>query len=309
MGHTYSTDKIFYVRETIHTSLEVKVELGNFNGSNTLVIKKSIINLPTTDEKTVNEFISEYTNLTALKHHNIIKILGGSYDKISPYIIQEYAPYGSLNKFVKSKLIEDISIELCRKIAKDIAKGLCFIHEKGIIHRDIKSDNIMIFSTDPSEVCAKIGDLGSSRKCNKNMTINVGSTYWMSPEVYNSKKYSYPADIFSFGIVLWELITRKSPFEGETSFSSVTKKIANGLTPSFTSDEITKFKDICDIYNDCVKICPEDRPTAEQIHDRLKTAKPAQEDIPRLKLGSSSCNTSPRTKNNSLRNLLLNRTT
>ncbi|HSA76209.1 MAG TPA: protein kinase [Nitrosarchaeum sp.] len=279
------------------------MELGNFSGSDVLVVRKSIANLSITDTKTVNDFILEYVNLSRLNHPNIIHIIGGSYDKISPYIIQEYAPYGSLFEVLKDKIVmPDISAELCTRIAKDIAKGLAYVHKKGIIHRDVKSSNVMIFSSNPSEVCAKLGDFGSSKKMNKVMTIGVGTEKWMSPEVYNGEKYSYPSDVYSMGIVFWELVTRKRPFEDEKSYEGLAKKMASGIALSFTKEECKKYNDVCLVYNDCVKITPSERLTSSQVYMKLSEERIPDPIVPRLKIGkSSSCNTSPRTKNNSFR--------
>jgi serine/threonine protein kinase len=287
-------DKKFLPRGEVHHNMETAVEVGNFMGSNVLVVKKYIINLNTTEKKTVNEFIAEYTTLVNINHPNIIKVYGGSYDKVSPYIIEEYAPYDALDKVLKNKSI-NITKELVMKLAKDIAKGLEHVHKKGIIHRDIKSGNIMIFSLDVNGVCAKIGDFGTSRSRDKNMTNCVGSLCWMSPEMYNNEEYSYSSDIFSLGIVFWEIMMRKTPFEEGASLGSITKKVASGLAPIINAAEMEKFRELCELYNKCTRFTPSERPSASQVLMELRGPIPKL-NIRDVKVKSRSCETSPRTK-------------
>lgn len=160
--------------------------------------------------------------LGSCSHRNIIQFYG-IVSKASNYcIITEYANYGSLNAFINSHdLYEEYGLELILKWAHDIALGMNYLHSEAplkIIHRDLKSNNVLI-TNDGDELVCKICDFGSSRFGIQTTKMTVTGTFpWMSPEIIESKPANQKCDIWSYGVVLWELITGEVPFKGIEEF-------------------------------------------------------------------------------------------
>ena len=107
---------------------------------------------------------------------------------------------------------ESVSKSMRIKILLDIAKGIEYLHSNGILHRDIKPENVLVTSLDENEVVnGKLTDFGSSRNINllmTNMTFTkgIGTPVYMAPEILNREKYKKEADIFSFGVTMYETI-------------------------------------------------------------------------------------------------------
>ena len=107
-----------------------------------------------------------------------------------------------------------LELPVVLRIAIGISKGMDYLHQNNIIHRDLKTANLLIGSGQ----VVKIADFGVSRLRSQGgeMTAETGTYRWMAPEVINHKPYDHKADVFSFAIVLWELVTTKIPYENLT---------------------------------------------------------------------------------------------
>lgn len=129
----------------------------------------------------------------------------------------EYAPEGSLANLIKKNKNVDggpkyLSEKMIYSIFLQICKGIKHIHDKKIIHRDIKPDNIFMFN----DGLIKIGDFGVSKIINETIQLNTtlaGSPYYIAPEVF-MRKYNSKADIWSMGVTMYELCTFTVPFKG-----------------------------------------------------------------------------------------------
>ncbi|EKE38727.1 hypothetical protein ENUP19_0317G0008 [Entamoeba nuttalli] len=132
-------------------------------------------------------------------------------------IVLELAGYGSLRDLFTT--LPTLSFDLKKKILLDVAKGIKYLHANGVLHRDIKTANILIFSLEPNiPVNAKITDFGFSRNVstlmtNINYTYGVGTVSYMAPEISLREPYKFPADIFAFGMVIFETIKWGDAFE------------------------------------------------------------------------------------------------
>jgi serine/threonine protein kinase len=121
-------------------------------------------------------------------------------------------------QLLHNELVPDIPLPLRVKIAYQAAKGMHFLHSSGIVHRDLKSLNLLL----DSKWNVKVSDFGLTRSkehmARNNNRLAEGSIHWMAPEVLNEAPEVdlMLADVYSFGIILWELLTREQPYHGMT---------------------------------------------------------------------------------------------
>lgn len=108
----------------------------------------------------------------------------------------------------------------------DIAESMEVLHSRRIIHRDLKSGNLLVSRVAQGREIVKLADFGLARNYLKNstMTVGIGTWQYSSPEFFKNKKLTTKSDVYSFGVVLWELCTRKQPYYGR-SFQEVCKTI------------------------------------------------------------------------------------
>lgn len=151
--------------------------------------------------------------MESLRHPNIVLFYGACVKYPDLALVLEFCERKSL-----MNLLADKSVPLSwmdkRRIALEIARGMNYLHsfQPPIIHRDLKSLNVLI----DEHLRAKIGDFGWTRPKADKMTAKIGTFQWMAPEVITSESYSEKADVYSFGIILWEIATREPPYRGST---------------------------------------------------------------------------------------------
>jgi serine/threonine protein kinase len=166
----------------------------------------------TSDATEKERFFHEARAASALSHPNITTIYEIREFENQLYLAMEYIEGKTLKKLVEE---ETPSIKKVLEIAIQVCDGLAAAAEKGVIHRDIKSDNIMV--TPKGQV--KITDFGLAKLKGASKLTKTGSTLgtasYMSPEQTVGEKVDHRSDIFSFGVVLYELLTERLPFRGE----------------------------------------------------------------------------------------------
>jgi serine/threonine protein kinase/ankyrin repeat protein len=162
-------------------------------------------------EDVKEEFLNEASVMMQLRHGNIVQLYGIS---LEPYcIIMEFLSRGSLDRLLHSK--EPLSFALRYSIALDIAKGLGFLHRRHVLHRDLKSLNVLL----DEHYKAKLSDFGLSKIKNTSTDTYggagmAGTLMWIAPELLMDAeaKYTKPCDVYSYGMVLWELLSRQVPY-------------------------------------------------------------------------------------------------
>lgn len=157
------------------------------------------------------EFHAEVNIMRAMEHPCLVKLLGVMEKMPKLLLVTELMLKGSLWDYYhreKRPTPHSRHMALVLDQAIDMADGMEYLHDKKILHRDLKSQNIWL---DENLKC-KIGDFGMSRlNTNKTMTL-CGSPLWCSPEILRSERYSFPADVFSFAIILWEAFHWAEPY-------------------------------------------------------------------------------------------------
>ncbi|KAG9440917.1 hypothetical protein H6P81_021082 [Aristolochia fimbriata] len=176
-------------------------------------------------------FMREVKMLSRVQHENLVKLIGVC--KEPTVIVTELLRGGSLKRFLRGMRPNRLDLQLSVHFALDISRGMDFLHANGIIHRDLKPDNLLL--TDDKKNL-KLADFGLAREetVTEMMTAETGTYRWMAPELYSTvtlkdrKHYTHKVDIYSFAIVLWELITNRTPFEGmsnlQAAYASAFKK-------------------------------------------------------------------------------------
>ena len=232
---------------------------------NSLCVIKQII-LDNLEEDEIKDTLNEVDILKRLDHSNIIKFKS-VFTKTKPNhtlnIVMEYADDGDLNKKIKkhkekkSPLIENEIINYLTQICL----ALNHIHKKKIIHRDLKSGNIFLTKSG----LVKLGDFGIAKGFKntwEKAKTKVGTPYYLSPEIINSKPYDSKSDIWALGVLIYEMMTFKMPFNAE-SLPSLSLKIIRGNYQPPPSGSYSK--DLIDLVKRCLSLDPKKRPNVENI--------------------------------------------
>jgi serine/threonine protein kinase/Tfp pilus assembly protein PilF len=199
----------------------------------------------TTDSVEKERFVHEAKATSALNHTNVTTIYEIDEFEGQTFIVMEYCQGETLRQLVQK---EPLSIRKVLDIAVQICEGLAVAHEKGIVHRDIKSDNIML--TPRGQV--KIMDFGLAKlKGATRLTQSrstLGTASYMSPEQAQREEVDHRSDIFSFGVVLYELLTGRLPFQGDHEAAVLHAIINEEPLPvaRFNNKVSTKLQDLVD---------------------------------------------------------------
>ena len=231
---------------------------------NSYCVMKQII-LDTLDDKEKKETLNEVMILKKLDHSNIIKFLD-AFTRTKPNttlnIVMEYADGGDLNHKIKkqrekkSPLTENEIINYLTQICL----ALNHMHKKKVIHRDLKSGNVFLTKSG----LVKLGDFGISKGFKntwEKARTKVGTPYYLSPEIINSKPYDSKSDIWALGVLLYEMMTFRMPFNA-TSFASLSLKIIKGF---YQTPPSSYSNDLIDLVKKCLNMDPKKRPSAENI--------------------------------------------
>lgn len=202
-------------------------------------------------------------------HTNLMILMGVAFDEKKIYLMMEYMEKGSLYHLLQQPAF-DLTWEKRRLIALDIAKGMNFLHFKSIVHRDLKSCNLLVDETGKVKVADfGLGKLVSSGGAGQ-MKSRVGTMLWMAPEVIKGEPYGKPADVYSFGIVLWELATRLVPYADKDQYAVMFGVSVQGLRPDIPAT-------VPQAWATLMKKCWDQdallRPTFEEILVSLKDMK------------------------------------
>ncbi len=182
---------------------------------------------PEDAEKMKETFFREAESAGTLSHPNIVTIYDAGSEQDIAYIAMEYLDGTDFDDFTKPENL--LPMRKVIDYVADIADGLGYAHEKGIVHRDIKPANIMLLKSG----VVKITDFGIARIAATSQTMTgviKGTPHYMSPEQFSGKKVDGRSDIFSLGTMLFRLLTGKLPFEGDNP-ATLMHKILNEKQP------------------------------------------------------------------------------
>eukprot|EP00898_Chlorokybus_atmophyticus_P008420 jgi/Chlat1/857/Chrsp104S01193 len=174
------------------------------------------------------EFAQEVSIMRKVRHKHVVQFIGACTKPPNLAIITEFMDGGSLYDYLHKKGIQ-LKLNMLVKVCIGVAKGMDYLHRNQIIHRDLKAANLLM---DEHEV-VKVADFGVARVQDQTgiMTAETGTYRWMAPEVIEHKPYNHKADVFSFGIVVWELLTGKVPYTDMSPLQAAVGVVQKGLRP------------------------------------------------------------------------------
>ncbi|TDL98734.1 Stk1 family PASTA domain-containing Ser/Thr kinase [Macrococcus brunensis] len=235
-----------------------------------------VITIPAHDkERAVKRFEREVENATTLSHPNIVKVLDVDEDDQHYYLVMEYIDGPTLSDYIQDK--GRLSVEEAIFFTKQILRGIGHAHHHMIIHRDIKPQNILM----THDHVLKITDFGIARVLSETAMTQtnhiMGSVHYLSPEQAKGKAIDESSDIYAIGVVLFEMLTGKPPFEGESAVSIAIKQIQEAL-PLVTDvrddvpqslenviiratmkDKYSRYRTTDEMYNDLATVLDEKR--------------------------------------------------
>ena len=219
---------------------------------------------PKITEELKEEFNNEIEKLFILRHPYIIQLYGiTDKDKSQKLaVITELAPKGSLFDYLHKnpKTKNNLSLEFKNKISKQLICTMAYIHSRGFVHRDLKTQNILLDKNLDMKMC----DFGLTKlksELNSGSGQFAGTPCYMAPELFDRKYYDEKVDVFAFGTVLWEIYSQKIPYINCDS-AEIKQKVTKG-EELYCSSIIPK--QIVSLIHKCRSVKPSDRPSFEQI--------------------------------------------
>ncbi|KAJ5918802.1 hypothetical protein N7454_009946 [Penicillium verhagenii] len=254
-----------------------RVYLGmNADNGEVLAVKQVEINprIAGTDRDRIKEMVNaldqEIDTMQHLEHPNIVQYLGCERGELSISIYLEYISGGSVGSCLRKHGKFEESV--VKSLTRQTLSGLAYLHDKGILHRDMKSDNILL---DLDGTC-KISDFGISKKTdniygNDSTNSMQGSVFWMAPEVIQSKGQGYSAkvDIWSLGCVVLEMFAGRRPWSKEEAIGAIFKLGSLGQAPPIP-DDVSANASLAALSFmwDCFTVDSAERPTAGTLLTR-----------------------------------------
>lgn len=227
------------------------------------------------DAKTM---VAEIKAMKSAQHPNIVTYVDGFLYSDELYIVLELMDAGALTDVIdhfKGPMSEPM-IAFC---ARETLKGLNHIHSSGHIHRDIKSDNVLL----NMQGQMKIGDFGTAGATNVKHNTAVGTPFWMAPEAIREKGYDTKVDIWSFGMMLYEMAHGEPPYDDLTPVKAMFTIATKGAPPLKKPDAWSR--EFTDMFKRCLIMNPNYRPDADTLlrHPFLKKAASVDEVMAMLK--------------------------
>jgi len=220
--------------------------------------------------------INEILVMRSSRHPNIVNYIDSFLHKNDLWVVMEYMEGGSLTDVVTANLMTEGQIAA---VSRETTQGLEHLHRHGVIHRDIKSDNVLLSmsgdvklskSLDWSQItlfnphtadfgfCAQISDPAYAKR-----TTMVGTPYWMAPEVVTRKEYGSKVDIWSLGIMAIEMIEGEPPYLNQNPLKALYLIATNG-TPKIANPE-----NLSNVFSDylakCLEVDADKRPSATEL--------------------------------------------
>jgi len=242
------------------------------------------------------DFTRECETLMAIRHACLLIFYGAGLTRDNrPFMVTEFMSKGSLKHVLDDKQ-QQLPWALRHKFAKQIAKGMEYLHKANIVHRDLKSDNCLV----NDELDAKVCDFGTSRfvtsalqpsefdveamgtesvALSATMTTGVGTVLWMAPELFvMGTKYKQDIDVYSYGVIMWELLTREIPWSEITEtqyirfYSALSTALENNQRPQIPPEMVESHPEFVTLMQECWSTDPTARPKFDRVVKSLESS-------------------------------------
>jgi len=268
IGCELSPDTIEWGTELLGKGAAGVVKKGKWLGTTEVAIK-TLNNIPEfLDQEEINSFYKEIELLSQLRHPSIVQLYG--FTKKEGYIclVTQYIEGGNLEKCLRNPQLQ-LDLTLLIEMAQNIVSAMIFLHSKNIIHRDLKTANILVENWHEGKV--RVCDFGLSK-------IVVAEDSTKTQNVYGTPAYSAPelptpghtnkVDVYSFGLILWEMINRKVPWMELSHPFFIVEKVNAGERPILDSSH-----PLYSIVTRCWAQSPDNRPTFSQVFKDLESVR------------------------------------
>lgn len=247
-----------------------------------LVAIKTLLPDRRKDMLQIESFLAEVKLMAALEHDHIVRFVGVAWDSLNELcVVSEFMPRGDLRTLLWEYEVDEAThprgFNLDKiKIALHVAHALTYMHslQPMVLHRDLKSRNILL----DAALNAKVTDFGVSREhADSTMTVGVGSSLWMAPEVMMGGRYDEKADVFSFGVVLSELDVHALPYSHAVEpgmgrrlpDAVIMQMMTSGrINVDFSADD---WSAMAQLGRECVSLDPAGRPSTAELQHRIHT--------------------------------------
>ncbi|KAL1784833.1 Receptor-interacting serine serine/threonine-protein kinase 1 [Sigmodon hispidus] len=252
-----------------------------FHKSHGFVILKNVYTGP--NRADYNEaLLEEGKMMHRLRHSRVVKLLGIIIEEGNYSLVMEFMENGNLMHVLKAEISVPLSVK--GRIIVETIEGMCYLHDKGVIHKDLKPENILV----DHDFHIKIADLGvasfktwsklTKEEHNKQRDVsstakkNGGTLYYMAPEHLTdiNAKPTEKSDVYSFGIVLWAIFANKEPYENAICAEQLLICINSGNRPNV--EDIIEHcpREIISLMERCWQALPENRPTFPGIEEEFR---------------------------------------
>eukprot|EP00753_Platysulcus_tardus_P013488 PLAT3688.1.p1 GENE.PLAT3688.1~~PLAT3688.1.p1 ORF type:complete len:671 (+),score=253.23 PLAT3688.1:3-2015(+) len=220
------------------------------------------------DEMDLAEFKAEASIMAKLHHPNVVRFLGACVVNPHLYLVTELMA-GSLEQVIDDDK-QPLELPLIARISRQLAAGLAFLHAQAVVHRDVKPSNVLHNS---SLQLFKIADFGMARlmeEHSKHLTSTAvvgGTPTYMAPEQISHKHYTQSVDVWAYGIVLWQLLNRRDPYDGQRPFDILLHVSSGKLRPERPAAGAWP-DGMEELVFDCLNSEPSRRPTFPELQAR-----------------------------------------
>lgn len=263
---TEPTNSLFILSKDL--KIEKKIAEGGFGDvykglwqNEDVAIKQLKANLSQEAEK---KLFDEVQVMASLRSPYVVSFFGVTKEK--PYqIVMQFMEGGSLRDFLKQCTAEEVPWNLRFQIGHDISQGIKYLHDRQIVHADLKSPNVLL----DTKRRAKLADFGlatiktdSLGQYYENTSQVKGSLLWMAPELFDKSRHTFATDIYSLGVILWEIASHCLPFEEKKwGVGKLIAQVTQGEREKFPKGTPRKYELVA---KQCWDGEPEKRPTAEE---------------------------------------------
>lgn len=234
--------------------------------------------LATGSKQGEKEFQTEVMLLGRLHHRNLVNLVGYCAEKNQHMLIYVYMSRGSLASHLYNEKLEALSWELRVQIALDVARGLEYLHDgavPSVTHRDIKSSNILL----DQSMRARVADFGLSREemVNKKVSNIQGTFGYLDPEYISTRSFTKKSDVYSYGVLLFELIAARNPLQGLMEYVELAAMNTDGkvgweeiVDPRLDGKvNVEELNEVAALAHKCVNNVARKRPSMRDIVQEL----------------------------------------